>query len=368
MPVSVISPSVESLRLYSARTKEAVPSTASLALIEDFGRVVDRVDNQFIVEADRAPAVVTTLTSAGIWIEKVPPALDLSHSPPSRRPTGDPGSLDGEISTAEIERTILDLQGMSSTDGSGVGSRQYRQVGNAMALEYLYRRFNEYDLAVKYQDFVTGDGYLGVNVIAELPAAETSGGYLLAAHFDTNAQDTNGDQTSAPGALDNATGVAVMLEVARVLSEYDLRYPVHFLATNVEEEGLQGAEAFGRQQLESPFPYDAAFNIDAVGSAAGPGEFYVNADGPSVWIQDQLLTTIGTYNLELDPSAIRNGTIVADDTPLSNAGIATVLIASELYGDPAMNQSKDTIEQVDLPTVAEIAAMLSISVFELAGT
>jgi hypothetical protein len=59
--------------------------------------------------------------------------------------------------------------------------------------------------------------------------------------------------------------------------------------------------------------------------------------------------------------------IVADDTPLSNWGIPTVMIGSVLFGDPLINISTDTIDGVDLPYVRDVAAMLLAAAPVLVG-
>ncbi|GKT34073.1 Zn-dependent exopeptidase M28, partial [Aduncisulcus paluster] len=81
------------------------------------------------------------------------------------------------------------------------------------------------------------------NVIGYLPATrdEPLGTILFSAHFDH--VGINGDGSYNPGALDNASGVAALLELARAaaLTDGQRDYTLAFAAFNSEEEGLLGS-------------------------------------------------------------------------------------------------------------------------------
>ncbi|MFZ5482438.1 MAG: M28 family metallopeptidase [Myxococcota bacterium] len=62
--------------------------------------------------------------------------------------------------------------------------------------------------------------------------------YVFSAHWDSTSEDPT---TSAPGADDNASGVAAVLEAARVLAPVRTRYSVWFVLTGAEEQGARGA-------------------------------------------------------------------------------------------------------------------------------
>jgi len=125
--------------------------------------------------------------------------------------------------------------------------------------------------------------FTSYNVIGRLPGGVPgSGAVLLMAHWDhlgycgkNRGSRTQGDRI-CNGAIDNASGIAVMLELAQRLS--DANTPdrdIYFLATTAEEAGLLGAWAFVRS---SPLPLDtivAAFNFDtmAVAPAGSPVGF-----------------------------------------------------------------------------------------------
>ena len=109
------------------------------------------------------------------------------------------------------------------------------------------------------------------NLIARLPGTDSSAGAVLVMahwdHFGLCGDPASGDAI-CNGAVDNASGLAVMTEVAKRLSRgKKLDRDVYFLATTAEEWGLLGATAFARNP---PLPLEsivAAFNIDSIGIA-----------------------------------------------------------------------------------------------------
>ena len=213
-----------------------------------------------------------------------------------------------------------------------------------------------------YEDFIADHGRLAMNVVGEIPGQDPSKIYLLSAHFDSIASDKS-DQSVAPGALDNATGVATLLETARVLSQYELPHPVHIVFFDVEEVGLQGSAAFAERASREERPYVAGMNIDSVGAAPLPSnQLFVNATGDSGFIQDSLVAindANGGLGIELLPR--QNPAIKADEARLNDAGIPTVLLASVLYGDPMINRSGDTIDQVDPFRVLRVAQIVVLA-------
>lgn len=110
------------------------------------------------------------------------------------------------------------------------------------------------------------------NVIGKLPGKRPAlGAVLLVAHWDHFGicAQPPAEHLICNGAVDNASGVAVLIEVARRLAKGpQMDRDVYFLATTGEELGLLGAKAFAENP---PIPLDrfvAAFNIDSV--AIGP--------------------------------------------------------------------------------------------------
>ncbi len=136
-----------------------------------------------------------------------------------------------EVSQAELETTINDLVAM--------GTRHTDTNGDDDARDYLVDRLEQYGYAPELDPFVA-DGTPANNIIARLEGTETPETvYIFSAHYDSTSSDPLVD---APGADDNATGVAAVLEAARILAGEDFANTLWFVFTAAEEQGSLGSE------------------------------------------------------------------------------------------------------------------------------
>ena len=105
-------------------------------------------------------------------------------------------------------------------------------AANRLVREYIFQELKYLGLETEFQP----DGSL-VNVVGRIKGTNSNDAVLLTAHFDSVAKSS--------GAVDDGSGVAVLLETARALkSGKPMRNTVIFLFTDNEEGGLLGANAF----------------------------------------------------------------------------------------------------------------------------
>ena len=128
-------------------------------------------------------------------------------------------------------------------------------------------------LQVQFDDFpLTQNGITTnqQNVVARLPGTgEHPGVIVLMAHYDSRSTDPFNSTASAPGANDNASGVAAMIEIARLLSGRSWSQDVVFVAFAAEEQGTHGSRHFVADKLLDGWIIDAAINNDIVGGRPG---------------------------------------------------------------------------------------------------
>lgn len=107
------------------------------------------------------------------------------------------------------------------------------------------------------------------NVVAVLPGSDPHEKrlILLTAHIDSRASDVMDSQTDAPGANDNASGTALVMEAARVLSQYRFPCTIMFVLFTGEEQGLYGARYMAQQAKEKGWNIIAVLNNDIVGNS-----------------------------------------------------------------------------------------------------
>ncbi len=156
----------------------------------------------------------------------------------------------------------------SDTDDPNFGIGATRQ--------WLFNEFTRVGngrLRVEFQEFpLNYDGAVATpaNVVATLPG--TSGGnqaIVIMAHYDSRSVDLTDGETLTPAANDNATGVALLLESARILSSQEWENTIIFVALAAEEQGTYGASYFVQDAFLDGLDIIAAVNYDAVGGREG---------------------------------------------------------------------------------------------------
>ena len=114
-----------------------------------------------------------------------------------------------------------------------------------------------------------------VNVYAILHGTsqdKTAPWVLVTGHYDSRATDVMNPTLTAPGANDDASGVAVSLESARALSKLKLPGTIVFAAVAGEEQGLNGSRHLAQLAKREGWPLAAVLNDDIVGGDTTPGD------------------------------------------------------------------------------------------------
>jgi len=134
-------------------------------------------------------------------------------------------------------------------------------AGLRRAQDYLAEQYQRLGLQVSLHGFrAMGGTYknvLGTLRPARAASRSSRPPLIIAAHYDT-VQDT-------PGADDNASGLAVMLEAARSLREASLAYEVRFIAMCLEEQDLLGSLAYAASLREANEEIAGAIVLECVG-------------------------------------------------------------------------------------------------------
>ena len=92
---------------------------------------------------------------------------------------------------------------------------------------------------------------------------------IVSGHLDSRASDVMDATSDAPGAVDDASGVAVVLEAARLLSRHRFAASIVYVAFSGEEQGLLGSAALARRAQEEGWFVEALLNNDVVGNVQG---------------------------------------------------------------------------------------------------
>jgi hypothetical protein len=141
------------------------------------------------------------------------------------------------------------------------GTRNCRKPQAFLAQNWIKGYFENYGLSVEIQDFPMGGYTCSDNVIATLTGYVHPDEYvIIGGHYDSF---TGGSQE--PGADDNASGTAGVMEVARILSQFEFERSIVFCAFSGEEYGLYGSEAYAARAEELGMNILGYFNLDMIG-------------------------------------------------------------------------------------------------------
>ena len=108
-------------------------------------------------------------------------------------------------------------------------------------------------------------------VMVTLPGTKAEREILLSAHIDTRVADVMDSTSFAPGANDDGSGLACLLEVVRILSEIPLEQTVKCLFVSGEEQGLDGSRYMAARAKAEAWPILAMINNDMIGNAVASG-------------------------------------------------------------------------------------------------
>ncbi len=172
------------------------------------------------------------------------------------------GCDSGKQASSFTEEVFLEL-----TDAEYEG-REYDTGGNTAAGEYIAGLYASLGLEPFFEDGYyyefAYNGGVEKNIAAYRPGTEGGSAVVVCAHFDgKNKEGGEGFM----GAYDNASGVAAMLNCAKLCKDAPLKSDIVFLACNVEEYGLKGAYAL-RDELSERYASVNLINIDCIGYAA----------------------------------------------------------------------------------------------------
>lgn len=236
-----------------------------------------------------------------------------------------------------------------------IGPRSAGTPGARAAAKQIADELTRLGWQVTYQDF----SYRGVavqNVIAR--RGQQSPYVLLGAHYDTRSradQDRTNPAAPVPGASDGASGVAVLLELARVIGQ--TRQPVMLAFFDAEDQGdIAGWDwAVGSTYMASTLqdPLAAMILVDMVGDSDQQLYWEANSD-PS--LRQQLWTTAGElgYGAEFIPQVKHN--LIDDHIPFIRRGIPSVDIIDFDYR--YWHTTQDTPDKVSPASLERVGRVL----------
>jgi Zn-dependent M28 family amino/carboxypeptidase len=240
--------------------------------------------------------------------------------------------------------------------------------------EYVEQQMTARGLPVERQVF-NRLGTPGANIIATLEAPTDNGGYyIIDGHFDTF--------DGTPGADDNASGTAGMLEAMRVLSQFNSEYSIEFIGFDQEEFGLLGS----RYYVDQLSPGDSVLgliNFEMIG--------YTCTDQPEC--AGLPLADTAIYNISSESANTMSDTFVAvgathvpglkivssadddnpdhyrsDHAPFWTIGVDALMLSDGAnFRTPHYHQGSDVIDHLDLEFMTRVVKTAVGTLVTVAG-
>lgn len=191
------------------------------------------------------------------------------------------------VSAQRIQQTIEKLVSFQTRHTLSSNVPASTGKGINAAAEWIKSEFESYSkacggcLEVKTDEFVQEAGNRIpqptklTNVYAVLRGSDPANAgriVLVTGHYDSRNSETNDAVGASPGANDDASGTAVSMECARVLSQIKFPATIIFLTVAGEEQGLYGSAHFAKMAQAQGWNIEAVLNNDIVGGDRTPGD------------------------------------------------------------------------------------------------
>jgi hypothetical protein len=268
---------------------------AVAADIEAGGRVLRFARGEAVVEA--SPEGAGRIASAGFDIARVflrpirePARTLIEVAAPMAPAQADPVIQDmvDAVSSSTVDTHVQRLQDFrtrhSTTDSCQAAANWIKAKFESYGIDSVY--FHDYSTSYK------------ANVVAVIPgAANPDKIVVIGGHYDSYTSSIN----NCPGADDNASGIACLLEVARILSQYQFNYTLTFIAFSGEEQGLFGSEAYAAEAAARGDDIIGMIGVDMIGYlASGDGlDLDIIDNVSSEWLSALAYEVQGLYVPEL---------------------------------------------------------------------
>ena len=272
---------------------------------------------------------------------------------PPRVPLASPESV------FKPETLGLHLINLASPEGRGPGG-----PGREKAAVYIEKIFARYGLRPFFkQGFAQeweAEGKPLKNLAGMVPGSGRGNEMvIICAHYDHLAPE-NG--RAYPGADDNASGVALLLELAAHYSALKPERTMVFAAFDGEEQGRLGSRHFVRSLGERTGAVNAAVNLDTVGRLNSGRMLFLGADSSDKW--PHILRAAGLA-AGAEYEAPRGNLDSSDQTSFIEAGVPAVQLFSGTHAD--YHKFSDTPDKIDYPGMVKEAEFLKEILDYLAG-
>ncbi len=238
------------------------------------------------------------------------------------------------INKANIDSLIYRVKELSGEIPTVIGgtpytivSRNKYQPSNDMAANYIQEKLESYGLTVYDQWFSgTGRNVYGVQLGTLYPNQK----YIICAHYDDMPSGT-----TAPGADDNGSGTAAVLEAARIFTQYESDYTIIYALWDEEEQGLVGSAYYALQAYNNGDSIKGVINMDMIAYDSNNdniAEIHTKSVANSNDLANQMVYINSTYAIGASLNIMNPGTTASDHASFWNRGYGAILLIESYFG------------------------------------
>ena len=202
--------------------------------------------------------------------------------------------------------------------------------------------------------------------------------FILCAHYDTQASRDAGWNplaSSAPGANKNGTGIAALLEIAYLLSQYEYEHELRFIALGGEELGFLGSRNYVKEARLESSTIAAVFNLDMLGFNWKNELVEVITNKDSAWMSRALTIANTWFDIGLKIRRTQDEFVdISSHKPFWDAGYNAVTLIenstpwrdSQNYdANPFYRTARDTADKVNFELVRKVTQLVLVTVDSL---
>ncbi|MCA1631265.1 MAG: M20/M25/M40 family metallo-hydrolase, partial [Acidobacteria bacterium] len=209
-----------------------------------------------------------------------------SVAPGAPRRNSEVARMLSEIDARNVERTVRRLVSFGTRNTLSVQDNPARGIGAAR--DWLYSEFQQIALGAGGRMTVEKQSYtqaaqppprgrvpkdtVVTNVVATLRGTQAQSAarvYVVSGHYDSMCTSPTDAECDAPGANDDASGTAAVLEMARVMAKRQFDATIVFMAVAGEEQSLLGSTHFAEVAKKAGMNIEGMFTNDIVGNTTG---------------------------------------------------------------------------------------------------
>lgn len=243
--------------------------------------------------------------------------------------------VQSHLSDFSFDSVLINVKQLSgelpvSLNGNSIyiSSRLYNEIGNEQTYQWVKEKFIEYGLEIDSLVFsANGKNLFGIKYGNIFPNRVC----ILGAHYDN--LPTGG---IAPGADDNASGTAVVIETARTLSNHQFPNTILFALWDEEELGLFGSTAFANSLNLNSDSLLGYINLDMIawdGNFDNKSEIHVRPIANSIQLANIAAKANLDYGIGLNLEIVNPGSPNTDHAPFWSNNLTTIGISEEYQGD-----------------------------------